>query len=115
MGVGSTDGGSYELLGAIGSGGPKVARVRKWRTPRGGCRLPARWRDGPPRARRARHHHPANGALVRWSSDVYRVYTRVCLGQLLRASRGMHAAGGESLEERFPGYVQSASLPRACA
>ena len=53
--------------------------------------------------------------MGRWSSDVYRVYTRVCLGQLLRASRGMHAAGGESLEERFPGYVQSASLPRACA
>ena len=51
--------------------------------------------------------------MGRWSSDVYRVYTRVCFNQILRASRGMHAASGQSLEERFPGFVQSAALPRA--
>ena len=47
--------------------------------------------------------------MGRWSSDVY----RVCLNQVFRASRGMHAASGQSMEERFPGFVQSARLPRA--
>ena len=53
--------------------------------------------------------------MGRWSSDVYRVYTRVCLNQVFRASRGMHAASGQSMEERFPGFVQSARLPHAPA
>ena len=53
--------------------------------------------------------------MGRWSSDVYRVYTRVCFDQLLRTPRGMHTAGGEPLEARFPGFVQSAALPRAGA
>ena len=50
--------------------------------------------------------------MGRWSSDIYRVYTRVCFSQLLGTSRRMHAAAGQSLEERFPGYVQTARLPR---
>ena len=48
--------------------------------------------------------------LGRWSSDIFRVYTRTCVGQVLDASRRMHAASGASLEERFPGYVQSGSI-----
>ena len=48
--------------------------------------------------------------LGRWSSDIYSIYTRACHAQMLEASASMHKATDESLEERVPGYVQSARL-----
>ena len=51
--------------------------------------------------------------MGRWASDVYRVYTRVCLNQVIAASRRMHTVDAASLEEAFPGYVQTAFLPSA--
>ena len=48
--------------------------------------------------------------MGRWSSDVYRVYTRVCASEVLAISARMHTAHGEpTLEEHFAGYTQSRS------
>ena len=44
--------------------------------------------------------------LGRWGSDVYRVYTRVNVPRVLRASRRMLTAHGNTLEELHPTFVQ---------
>ena len=50
--------------------------------------------------------------MGRWSSDIYCIYTRICHTQVLSASRAMGGVYDASLEERFPGFVQSARLRR---
>ena len=50
--------------------------------------------------------------MGRWSSDIYCIYTRICHAQVLSASRAMGGVYDASLEERFPGFVQSARLRR---
>lgn len=50
--------------------------------------------------------------MGRWSSDIYAIYTRLCHSQVLNASRAMGRVADDSLEQRFPGYVQSARLGR---
>ena len=44
--------------------------------------------------------------LGRWSSDIYRIYTRVCANRVLKASRRMLSADGQTLEELHPAFVQ---------
>jgi len=48
--------------------------------------------------------------LGRWSSDIYRIYTRICGDTVLGVSARMPFASGEALEATFPEYVQSARL-----
>jgi len=45
-----------------------------------------------------------------WSSDIYRIYTRICGDTVLGVSARMPFASGEALEATFPEYVQSARL-----
>ena len=48
--------------------------------------------------------------IGRWSSDIYRIYTRVCGRNLLDISQRMASADGDTLEATFPAYVQSAHI-----